>query len=85
MTYETKFDSAGLWSFNNDPARNIIFFVLILIHHLMLTIAKNDFLMLGEGPLKPKILLLMKALVQQRKRLILIFVKQTQNFARVCF
>ena len=51
----------------------------------MLTIAKNNFLMLGEGPLKPKILVLMKALVQQRKRLILIFVKQTQNFARVYF
>ena len=75
MAYGTKFDSASLWSFNNGSARNVVFFVLILIHHLMLTIGKNNFSVLDDGPLKQKILVLMKALFHQRKRLVLILVK----------
>ena len=38
---------------------------------------KNDFLVNGEDQLK----ILMAALVQQRKDLVLILVKQIQNFA----
>ena len=37
---------------------------------------KNNFLVLGEG----KLLELMEALVHQRKKIVLIIVKQAQNF-----
>ena len=37
------FDSAGSWSFISGTARNVIFFVLIVVHHHMLTIAKITF------------------------------------------
>ena len=37
--YGIKFKGTGLWSFDNDYARNVI--VLIILHYLMLTIKKN--------------------------------------------
>ena len=35
--YGIIFDNAGSWSFNNDTARSVIFLVLIIVLHLMLT------------------------------------------------
>ena len=41
--YGATFDSAGLWSFDNDTAREVIILMLIIVHHLMLTIARIIF------------------------------------------
>ena len=38
------------WSFDNDSARNVVIFVLIIVRHLILIIQKKkNFLVLGEG------------------------------------
>ena len=42
--YGITFDSVGSWIFANDTARNVIIFGVIIVHHLMLTIAKLIFL-----------------------------------------
>ena len=41
--YGITFDSGGSWSFDNDVARNVIILVLIIVYHLMLTIARITF------------------------------------------
>ena len=41
--YEITFDCTGSWSFDNGFARNVIIFVLIIVHHLILTIARITF------------------------------------------
>ena len=41
--YGTTFDNAGSWSFGNDFARILQFLVLIIVHPLILTIAKIFF------------------------------------------
>ena len=41
--YGKTFDSADSWSFDNDFARNVTFLVLILVHHLILTIPRIIF------------------------------------------
>ena len=49
--YGIAFDGAGSWSFGNDFARNVVTFILIIVHHLILIDnRKNKFLVLGEGP-----------------------------------
>ena len=37
------FDGAGSWSFGNDFARNVIILMLIIVHHLMLIVARTIF------------------------------------------
>ena len=70
------FDSAGSWSFANEIARNVTIFGFDNSYSSPAGNCKNNFLVLGEGPL----LQLMKDLVHQRKYLVLILVKQTQCF-----
>ena len=42
--YGITFDSAGSWSFDNDFRRNVIYFLaLIIVCHLLLTVAKVIF------------------------------------------
>ena len=42
------FDGTGSWNFNNDYARNDIIFVLIIVHHLIMTVlVLGDCLMFG--------------------------------------
>ena len=48
--YGITFDSAGSWSFNNDTARNIIFFGVDNSSSVHIDNCKNNFLVLGEGP-----------------------------------
>ena len=54
--------------------------MLIIVHHLIMIIEKIIFLILGEG----STLELMEALVHKRKKLVLILLKQTQNFVWDC-
>ena len=54
--------------------------MLIIVHHLIMIIEKIIFLILGEG----STLGLMEALVHKRKNLVLILLKQTQNFVWDC-
>ena len=54
--------------------------MLIIVHHLIMIIEKIIFLILGEG----STLELMEALVHKRKNLVLILLKQTQNFVWDC-
>ena len=70
------FDRAGSWSFGNDSARNVMIFGVDNSSSSHSDNRKNNFLILGEGP----ILELMEALDHQKKSLVLILVKQTQNF-----
>ena len=49
---EITFDRKSYWSFDNATARNVVFFVLIIAHHLILIIKKSNFLGLGIGPTK---------------------------------
>ena len=48
--YGMTFESAGLWSFDNDTARNVIIFDVGNNSSLHSYNCKNDFLVLGEGP-----------------------------------
>ena len=41
--YGATFDSAGLWGFDNDTAREVTIFDVEIVHHLMLTIARIIF------------------------------------------
>ena len=43
VAVEMLFDSAGLWSYNNDTARNVIIFGVEIFHHLILTISRMIF------------------------------------------
>ena len=54
--------------------------MLIIVYHLIMIIEKIIFLILGEG----STLELMEALVHKRKNLVLILLKQTQNFVWDC-
>ena len=65
--YEITFDSAGLWSFNNDTARNVIIFA---------DNRKNNFFVLDEGPTFRT-----NGSFGSPESLVLILVKQAQNFA----
>ena len=70
----------GSWKFGNDFTRNNIMFGVDKSSSSLVDNCKNNFLVLGEGML----MILMAALGQQSKSLVLILVKQIQNFARVC-
>ena len=78
--YGIIFDSAGAWRFDNDTARNIVIFGVDNSSSSYVDNHKNIFLVLGEGPTFG----IVRSFVQQRKSLIIILVKQTQKFARVC-
>ena len=74
--YRITFDSAGSWCFDNGTARNVIRFGIDNSSSSYSEL-QNNFLMLG----KVQLLELMEALVhQKKKRLVLILVKQIQNF-----
>ena len=89
-------DGAGSWNFGNGYSRNVVIFVLIIVVHLILTDnLKNYFFVLSEGQTsglvilnffsgEPKLPLIMKALVHQKKSLILVLVMKILNFASVC-
>ena len=74
--YGITFDSGGSWSFNNDITKNVIIFGVDNSSSSHCGNRKNNFLVLGEV----QFLKLMEDLVHQRKSLVLILVKQTQNF-----
>ena len=71
--YETKFKSAGSWSFDNDTTKNAIAFCVDNISSSNVYSCKNEFLVLGEGSACG----INEALVQQRKSLVSISVRQT--------
>ena len=65
---EIAFDGAGWWSFGNDFARNVVTFGVDNSLSSQADNRKNKFLVLGEAPT----MVLMEALVHQRKILVLI-------------
>ena len=69
--YGITFDSAGSWSFDIDTVKNVIIFGVDNSSSCHADNRKINVLVLGECP----------ALVHQRKSLVFILVKQTQNFA----
>ena len=72
------FDTACSWIFDNDTARNVITFGVDNGSSSHAENAKNDFLLLGEGPIYG-------TLFHQRKSLGITLVKQTRNFAWISF
>ena len=74
--YGITFESAGSCSFDNDTDRNFIFLVLIIVHHLMLTITR----IILKWQEKVQLLEIMQDLVHQKKSLLLTLIKQTQFF-----
>ena len=78
--YRTTIGNSGSWSFDNNTPRNVIIFGVDNSSSSQSDNLKNDFLILGECLTFE----IMEALIYQRKKLALILVKQTQNFARVC-
>ena len=55
----------------------LLLLVLIIVHHHMLTIAKNNFLILGLGPTFG----INGSFGSPEKKLVLLLLKQIQNFA----
>ena len=74
--YGITFDSAGSWSFGNHFAKNVITFGVDNSSTSHSDNRKNNFLILGAGPL----MVLLEASDHQRKNLVLTLLKQTQNF-----
>ena len=74
------FDSTGSWSFGNDFAKNVVIFGVDNSSSCHADNHKNNFLILSEVPTYG----INRVLVHQRKGLVLILVKRTQNFAWVC-
>ena len=74
------FDGKIEWSFDNGTDRNVIIFGVHNSSSSHSDNRKNYFLILGDVQL----LELMEALVHQRKNLVLILVKRTQNIVWVC-
>ena len=70
------FDSAGSWSFGNDSARNVMIFGVDNSSSSHSDNRKNNFLILGEGP----ILELMEALDHQKKKFSINFSKANTKF-----
>ena len=77
--YRTTIGNSGSWSFDNNTPRNVIIFGVDNSSSSQSDNLKNYFLILGECLTFE----IMEALIYQRKKLALILVKQTQNFARV--
>ena len=74
--YGIAFDGNGEWSFDNDYARNNIIFGVDNSSSCHADNLKNNFSILGGGDT----LVLMEALVHQKKGLVLTLAKQTENF-----
>ena len=74
------FDGKIEWNFDNGTDRNVIIFGVHNSSSSHSDNRKNYFLILGDVQL----LELMEALVHQRKNLVLILVKRTQNIVWVC-
>ena len=70
--YGIRFDSAGEWSFDNDTARNVIIFGVDNSSSSLSEIRKNNFSVIGEG-----------LTFGIWCNLVLILLKQTENFAWV--
>ena len=75
--YRITFDGPGLWSFDNGIARNVKIFGIDNNSSSHADDHKKNFLVLGEETTFG----IMEDLIHQKKKLILILVKQTQNFA----
>ena len=73
--YGITFDSAGSWSFGNDFARNVIIFDVDNSSLFHCENRKNNFSILSEDPT-----MVIEALEHQKKRLVLILLKQIQIF-----
>ena len=78
--YRITFDGKGSWSFNNDSVRNVIIFGVDNSSSFHTDHLKNDFLILGEGDTFG----INGSFGAPEKKLILILVKQRQNFVWVC-
>ena len=76
-TYGIIFDSAGSWSFDSDTVKNVVSFSVDNSSPSHADNRKNNLLVLGDDAT----FVLMEALVQQKKSLVLILVKQSKNFA----
>ena len=72
--YEKEFDDSGSWSFGKDFCRNVVIFSVANSSPSHANNCKNKFFVLGD-----QLMILMAMLVQQRKSLVLILVKQSQN------
>ena len=75
--YGITFDRKGKWSFDNELARNVIIFGVDNSSSTHIGNLKNYFLILGEGDTFG----IDGSFVEPEKKLILILVKQRQNFA----
>ena len=73
--FEKAFDGAGSWSLGNGSVRNIAIFRVDKTLSSHTDNCKNNFLVSGKGQIK----ILMTALVQKMKILVLALVKQRQN------
>ena len=74
--YGTTFDSAGAWSFGNDDARNVVIFRIDNNSSSHAHIHKKNVLVLSEGQTFG-----INGSFGSVKGLLLILVKQRQNFA----
>ena len=74
---QVTFDSAGLWGFDVDFATNAIIFGADNSSSSHSDNRKNNFLISGEGATYS---IKIKALDRQKKSLVLILLKQIQNF-----
>ena len=75
--YGIRFDSAGLWSFDNGFARNVIIFGVDNSSSSHSDNRKNNFLILGEDPTYD---INGSFGAPEKKSLVLILVKRIQNF-----
>ena len=78
--YGIVFDGKGYWGFNIHTDRNVIIFVNDNSSSLHTDNLKNDFLILGEGDTFG----INGSFVAPEKKLILVLIKQRQNFSWVC-
>ena len=78
--YGIAFDGKSEWSFGNDLAKNFIAFTVDNISSSHTDNLKNGFLILGEDPTFD----INRRCGASEKNMILILVKQRQNFVWVC-
>ena len=74
--YGISFDGTGEGNFGNEFARNVVIFGVDNSSSSHTDNFKNDFLVFGEGD----VLVLVEALVHQKKSLVLTLLRQRQNF-----
>ena len=79
--YGIAVDGKGECSFSNDPARNVIMFWVDNSSSSHTGNLKKDFLILGEGP---NFRINGSFHASEKKKLILILLKQRQSFVLVC-